>query len=40
MGTNLFLMGVMAAITAVMLFVLVEASNPYVGAVAVTPSGF
>lgn len=40
MGPNLFLMGVMAAITAVMLFVLVEASNPYVGAVAVTPNGF
>lgn len=40
MGPNLFLMGLMAAITAVMLFVLVEAANPYVGAVAVTPQGF
>ncbi len=39
-GPNLFLMGVMATITAIMLFVLVEASNPYVGAVAVTPNGF
>lgn len=39
-GPNLFLMSVMAAITAVMLFVLVEASNPFVGAVAVTPGGF
>lgn len=40
LGPNLFLMGLMAAITAVMLFVLVEAANPYVGAVAVSPSGF
>ena len=40
LGPNLFLMGLMAAITAVMLFVLVEAANPYVGAVAVTPQGF
>lgn len=40
LGPNMFLMGLMAAITAVMLFVLVEASNPYVGALAVTPQGF
>lgn len=40
LGPNLFLMGLMASITAVMLFVLVEAANPYVGAVAVSPSGF
>ena len=40
LGPNLFLMGMMATITAVMLFVVVEASNPFVGAVAVTPNGF
>lgn len=39
LGPNLFLIGLMATITAVMLFVLVEASNPYVGAAAVRPIG-
>jgi hypothetical protein len=35
LGANLFLMGMMAAITALLLFIVVEASNPYVGATAV-----
>lgn len=34
-GPNVFLMAVMAAITAIMLFVVVEASNPFVGGGAV-----
>ena len=37
---NLFLIAMMGAILAVMLFVLVEASNPYLGAGAVRPEGF
>jgi hypothetical protein len=35
LGANLFLMGMMATITALLLFVVVEASNAYVGATAV-----
>lgn len=35
-GTNMFLLGVMAGITALLLFVVVEASNPYLGAISVT----
>lgn len=35
-GTNMFLLGVMAAITGLLLFVIVEASNPYLGAISVT----
>lgn len=37
LGPNLVLMGLMAAITALLLFVVVEASNPFVGAGAVEP---
>lgn len=35
LGANVFLMAMMATITALLLFVVVEASNPYVGATAV-----
>jgi hypothetical protein len=35
---NLFLMGVMAAITATLVFVVVEASNPYLGSGALKPT--
>jgi hypothetical protein len=35
---NLFLIGVMAAITALMFFLVVEASNPYVGGGGISPS--
>jgi hypothetical protein len=35
LGANLFLMAMMATITALLLFIVVEASNPYVGATAV-----
>jgi hypothetical protein len=37
LGPNLFLLGVMAALIALMLFVVVEASNPYVGGASVQP---
>lgn len=37
---NLFLIGVMATITAVLMFVLVEASNPYLGDGAIDPAMF
>lgn len=39
-GANLFLMGMMAAITALLLFILVEAANPFLGAASLHPPAF